>query len=57
MLDIPSISALVVATGVLIGDIFAILQLRDLVKTEQANLAIRLHTTFGGKEFNCALCR
>jgi len=51
MLDIPSISAMVAAIGVLIGVVFAVLQLRDLVKTRQTDLIIRLYSTFGSKEF------
>ena len=51
MLDIPSISAIVAAIGVIIGVVFTVLQLRDLVKTRQTDLVIRLYTTFGSKEY------
>ena len=51
MLDIPSISALVAAAGVIVGVIFAVLQLRGLVKTRQTDLVMRLYSTFGSKEF------
>jgi len=51
MLDIPSISAIVAATGVMIGVIFATLQLRNLVKTRQTDLVVRLYSTFGSREF------
>ena len=55
--DIPSISAIVAAMGVLVGVIFAVFQLRDLVKTRQTDLVIRLYSTFGGKEFQEALMK
>ncbi len=51
MVDLTSISALLAAIGVLVGVIFAILQLRDLVKTRQTDLAMRLYQHFGTKEF------
>jgi len=51
MLDIPSISAIVAAIGVIIGVIFAVLQLRDLVKTRKTDLVIRLYSTYGSREF------
>ena len=52
MLDIPSISAIVAAVGVIVGVVLTILQLRDLVKTRQTDLVMRLYSTFGSKEFN-----
>ena len=51
MLDISSISAIAAAVGVIIGVVFATLQLRDLVKTRQTDLVMRLDATFGSKEF------
>jgi len=51
MLDIPSISSIVAAAGVMVGVAFTALQLRDLVKTRQTDLVIRLYSTFGGKEY------
>ena len=51
MLDIPSISAVVAAVGVIVGVVFAVLQLRDLVKTRQTDLVMTLYSTFGSKEF------
>jgi len=50
MLDIPSISAIVAALGVIVGVVFTVLQLRDLVKTRQTDLVMRLYSIFGGKE-------
>ena len=51
MLDIPSISAVVATIGVLVGVIFAFLEVRTLVKTNQTDLAFRLYSAFGNKEF------
>jgi len=51
MVDITEISAIAAAVGVIIGVVFATLQLRDLVKTRQTDLVMRLDTTFGSKEF------
>ncbi len=38
MLDIPSISAVVAATGVIVGVILTIVKLRNLVKQRQTDL-------------------
>jgi hypothetical protein len=51
MLDIPSISAVIAAVGVLIGVVFTVLQLRDLVKTRQTDLIMRLYSRFGSEGF------
>ncbi len=51
MLDIPSISAIVAAIGVIIGVVFAVLQLRDLVKTRKTDLVMRLYSAYGSREF------
>jgi len=51
MLDIPSISAIVAAMGVLIGVVIALIELRNLVKTRQTDLVMRLYSTFGSREF------
>jgi len=51
MLDIPSISSIVAAVGVLIGVVFTVLELRDLVKTRRVDLVTRLYSTFGSTEF------
>jgi hypothetical protein len=50
MVDLTSISAILAAIGVFVGVIFAILQLRDLVKTRQTDLVMRLYSTFGSRE-------
>ena len=57
MLDIPSISGIVAAVGVLVGVVFAVVQLKDFVKTRQTDLVMRLYSTFGSKEFQDAWTR
>lgn len=53
MIDLSSINAvsgILAAIGVLVGVIFAVLELRNLVKTRQTDLVVRLYSTFGSKE-------
>ena len=50
MVDLTSISAILAAIGVFVGVIFAVLQLRDLVKTRQTDLIMRLYSAFVSKE-------
>ena len=50
-MDVASVSAVVAAGGVIVGVIFAVLELRNLVKTRQTDLALRLYSQFGSKEF------
>ena len=57
MVDLTSISAILAAIGVFVGVIFAILQLRDLVKTRQTDLVIRLYSTFGSNNFQKEMTR
>jgi hypothetical protein len=51
MLDIPSITGIIAALGVIIGVVFTVLELRNMTKTRQADLVLRLYTTFGSQEF------
>jgi len=51
MVDISTLSSLVAAISVVFGVIFAVLQLRDLVKTRQTDLVMRLYSAYGSKEF------
>jgi hypothetical protein len=51
MLDIPSISSIVAAIGVIVGVVFATLQLRALVKTRQTDLVMRLYSAYGSRRF------
>jgi hypothetical protein len=51
MLDIPSISAIVVAVGVLVGVVYYILDMRNQSKVRQTDLVMRLYSTFNSLEF------
>jgi len=51
MLDVPSTSGIVAAVGVIVGVIFAVLELRNLVQARQTDLVIRLYSTSSSKEF------
>ena len=52
MLDIPSVSAIVAAVGVLVGVVFTYLEVRNLVKQRQTDLTMRLYSTWQSKEFS-----
>jgi hypothetical protein len=54
ILDIPSISAIIAAVGVLIGVVLTVLEVRNLVETRQTDLVIRLYSTFGSEELQGA---
>jgi hypothetical protein len=54
MLDIPSISTIIAAIGVIIGVVLTVLEIRNLVDTRQTDLVIRLYSTFGSKEIQDA---
>jgi len=51
MLDIPSISAIVAAAGVLVGVVLTVVELRNLVKQRQTDLVIRLSSDTRSGEF------
>jgi len=46
MLDIPSISAVVAAIGVIVGFVLAILELRNITKTRQMELIMSIYSLF-----------
>lgn len=50
-MDIASISAVVAAGGVMVGVVFAVLELRNLVKTRQTDLVLRLYSTYDSLDF------
>jgi len=54
MVDMPSVAGIVAAVGVIVGVVFAILELRNLVKTRQTDLVVRLYSTVGSKEYQGA---
>jgi hypothetical protein len=49
MVDIPTLSAVVAAISVVIGVILTVLELRNLVKTRQTDLVMRLYSTWGSE--------
>ena len=62
MVDISTISIVIASAGVLAAAVYYILQLRhqararqDMVKTRQADLLMRLYSTYGSREFQEAL--
>ena len=57
MLDIPSISIVIAATSVVVGVIFAVLQLRDAMKQRRTQILMNLYSRFGSAEFANALER
>jgi hypothetical protein len=57
MLDVSSISAIVAAAGVLVGVVIAVVELRNLVKTRQTDLVMRLYSTMSEREWEEAAFR
>jgi len=55
MVDLTEISAVVAATGVLVGVIYYILDMRHQAKVRQTDLIMRLYSTYGSKEFREAI--
>jgi hypothetical protein len=51
MVDVQTVSIVVATTSVVVGVVFAILQLRGLVKTRQTDLIMRLYSRFGSEGF------
>jgi hypothetical protein len=51
MLDIPSISAIVAAAGVLVGVVIAVVELRNLVKQRQTDVVWRMFQVWNSGEF------
>ena len=50
MVDVPTISAIVVAVGVLIGLFFTLLELRHLARTRKTDVIMRIYDRFSSKE-------
>ena len=57
VVDITEISAMVAATGVLVGVVYYVLDMRHQNKVRQTDLVMRLYSTFGSKEFQDAWTR
>jgi len=51
MVDVSTVSTVVAAVSVVVASAIAVLQLRDLVKTRQTDLVMRLYSIFGSDEF------
>jgi hypothetical protein len=54
MVDITEISAIVAATGVMIGVAYYLLDIRNQARTRQTDLVMRLYATFSSNEFQDA---
>lgn len=57
MIDISSVSAMVAAMGVLVGVLFALIELRNLVRARQADLLTGFYSNFVAKEFSEAVLK
>jgi hypothetical protein len=64
MVDITEISAMAVAAGVLVGVVYYVLEIRHQskmrqaeIETRQADLLMRIYSTFGSEEFQKALTK
>ena len=55
MLDITSISAVIAATSVVVGVMFAVLELRNAAKQRKTELLMNLYSHLGTEEFTNAL--
>jgi hypothetical protein len=55
MLDIPFISGIMAVAGVIVGVVFTVLELRNLVKQRQTDVVIRLSSFLDDKEIAEAL--
>ncbi len=51
MLDVPSISAIIAAIGVLVGVILAVLELRNIARTRQMQLVMDIYSLFTSREY------
>jgi hypothetical protein len=51
MLDIPSISAIVAVFGLLVGIVFALLELRNVAKRRQMQLIMDIYSSFRTREY------
>ncbi len=55
MIDIPSISALVAAVGVLVGVVFAVLELRSATRQRRTELLVNIYSNWATREWASAL--
>jgi hypothetical protein len=57
LLDIPSISAIVAAAGVLVGVVYYIMDMRHQTKIRQTDLLMRMYLAMGSEDMNKARLR
>jgi hypothetical protein len=57
VLDIPSISIVIAAISVVVGVVFAVLELRNAMKQRRTAILMNLYSRFGSAEFANALDR
>ena len=50
MVDVTTLSVVIAATSVVIGVVLAVLELRNVVKSRQTDLTMRLHSTWTKEE-------
>lgn len=50
MIDVPTLSAIVVAVSVVIGLVFTLMELRHLAKTRRTDVIMRVYDRFGSRE-------
>ena len=55
LLDIPSISAVIAAMGVIVGVVVALLELRNIARTRQMQLIMSIYSLFTRREYIDAL--
>ena len=51
MLDIPSMSAAIASFGVIVGVVFALLELRNIARTRQMELIMNIYSRFSTREY------
>ena len=57
MLDIPSITGIVAALGVIVGVVFTVQELKNLTKTRQMDMLMRIYLTWGSVDIKSAFGR
>ena len=50
MIDIPTMSAIVVAVSVIVGLVFTLMEIRHLTRTRRTDVIMRIYDRFGTKE-------
>jgi len=50
LIDVPTVSAIVVAVSVVVGLVFTMMELRHLARTRRTDVIMRIYDRFGSKE-------